>query len=162
MGAIPGTVVIVVAALVAQAPASPAPDFTLRTLAGDSVALSSFKGRPVFLNFWASWCDPCRGEMADIARAAAAHADQRLVVLAINLTDQEHLVDVRRFVAEVPMPFPVLLDSRGRVRKRYRLRGVPTSVFIDTLGVVQFVNPGPMSPEALQRGLSLILPRGEP
>jgi len=169
VGALPDHIVrslrvvcIVAATLATQAPASAAPDFTLTTLAGDSVALSSLKGRPVFLNFWATWCKPCRGEMADIITAYRAHTDQRLAVLAINLTDQEHVADVREFVAELQMPFPVLLDRKGKVRKSHRLRGVPTSVFIDTLGVVRFVNQGPIAPEAIQRGLSLILPKGEP
>ena len=153
---------VAAAALASQAPGSPAPDFTLTTLAGDTVTLSSLKGRPVFLNFWASWCAPCRAEMADIIDAYGAHTDQHLAVLAINLTDQEHMADVRRFVTELKMPFPVLLDRRGRVRKRYRLRGVPTSVFIDTLGVIRFVNPGPISAEKIQHGLQAILPQEEP
>jgi thiol-disulfide isomerase/thioredoxin len=135
---------IAAAALASQAPASAAPEFTLTTLAGDSVALSSMKGRPVFLNFWATWCTPCRGEMADIITAYRAHTDQRLAVFAINLTDQEHMADVGEFVAELQMPFPVLLDR------------------IDTLGFVRFVNQGPIAPEAIQRGLNLILPKGEP
>ena len=153
---------LIVATALAQAPDSAAPDFTLETLAGDSVTLSGLKGRPVFLNFWASWCEPCRGEMADIVRAQSAHAGQQLVVLAINLTDQEHMADVRRFVTEMRMPFPVLLDRRGRVRKKDRLRGVPSSVFIDAAGVVRFIVQGPIAPAAIDRGLSLILPKGEP
>ena len=153
---------VVAAVLVSQAPAAAAPDFTLTTLAGDSVTLSSLKGRPVFLDFWASWCKPCRGEMADIITAYRAHTDQRLAVLAINLTDQEHMADVRGFVAELQMPFPVLLDRKGKVRRSYRLRGVPTSVFIDTLGIVRLVNQGPIAPETIERGLTLILPKGEP
>jgi len=155
-------VTIVAAALASQAPASAAPDFTLATLVGDSVTLSSMKGRPVFLNFWATWCKPCRGEMADIIATYGAHSDEHLVVLAINLTDQEHMADVRRFVTELQMPFPVLLDRNGKVRKSYRLRGVPTSVFIDSLGVVRLVNPGPISTETLQRGLAQILAKEEP
>jgi len=157
----PHVILIVAAALASQATASPAPDFTLAALAGDSVSLASLKGRPVFLNFWASWCKPCRGEMADIIRSYSAHADQHLVVLAINLTDQEHMTDVRQFVNELQMPFPVLLDRKGKVRKAYRLRGVPTSVFIDTLGVVRFVNQGPITPDAMERGLRTILQWGK-
>jgi cytochrome c biogenesis protein CcmG/thiol:disulfide interchange protein DsbE len=149
---------IVVTALANQAPDSAAPDFTLKTLAGDSVTLSSLKGRPVFVNFWASWCVPCRAEMAEIIHAYGAHAQQRLVVLAVNLTDQEHMADVRRFVSELRMPFPVLLDRNGKVRKSYRLRGVPTSVFIDTLGIIRLVNRGPITRETIQRGLAEILP----
>jgi thiol-disulfide isomerase/thioredoxin len=141
-----------------QAPGTAAPDFTLKTLAGDTATLSSFQGRPVFLNFWATWCGPCRGEMEEIARAYRAHANEGLQVLAIDLTDQERkLNDVRKFVDELQMPFPVLLDEKGKVRKRYVLRGVPTSVFIDAQGVVRLVNPGPITSETIQRGLAEIL-----
>ena len=145
--------------LSSQAPGTAAPDFTLKTLAGNTATLSSFQGRPVFLNFWATWCGPCRTEMAEIARAYRAHANEGLQVLAIDLTDQERqLNDVRKFVDELQMPFPVLLDEKGKVRKRYVLRGVPTSVFIDARGVVRLVNPGPITNETIQRGLAEILP----
>ena len=152
------TLPIVARPLSAQAVGSPAPDFTLKTLAGGTANLSDYRGRPVFLNFWASWCKPCRGEMSDIIAAYDAHKDQRLQVLAINLTDQEHLSDARRFVDELHMPFPVLLDHKGKVRKSYALRGVPTSVFIDADGIVRLVNPGPITSETIQRGLAEILP----
>jgi len=142
----------------AQTLGSPAPDFTLKTLAGDTVRLSDYRGRPVFLNFWASWCTPCRGEMPEIITAYNAHRDARLTVLAINLTDQERMKDVRKFTDEFQMPFPVLLDQKGKARKSYALRGVPTSVFIDAQGVVRFVNPGPIANETIQRGLAEILP----
>ena len=142
-----------------QAPGSTAPDFTLKTLAGDTATLSHFQGRPVFLNFWATWCKPCRSEMEQIASAYRAHVDEGLQVFAIDLTDQERkLNDVRKFVEELQMPFPVLLDEKGKVRKRYALRGVPTSVFIDAGGVVRLVNPGPITSETIQRGLAEILP----
>lgn len=144
--------------LSAQTLGSPAPDFTLKTVAGGTASLSDYAGRPVFLNFWASWCTPCRGEMSDIIAAYDAHKDQHLQVLAINLTDQERMRDVRKFVGEFHMPFPVLLDEQGKVRERYALRGVPTSVFIDAHGVVRLVNPGPITSEAIQRGLAEILP----
>ncbi len=135
-----------------------APTFTLKTLAGPEVSLSDYKGLPVLINFWASWCKPCRGEMSDIVAAYQAHKDTGLEVLAINLTDQEGMKAVRKFVAEFQMPFPVLLDEQGRVRRLYGLIGVPTSVFIGSDGVVRVVNPGPITKETLERGLAAILP----
>ena len=142
----------------AQTLGSPAPDFTLKTLAGETASLSDYTGRPVFLSFWASWCKPCRGEMKDIIAAYDAHKNQHLQVLAINLTDQERMKDVRQFRDDFPMPFPVLLDEKGKVRKSYALRGVPTSVFIDARGIVRLVNPGPITSVTIQRGLAEILP----
>ena len=136
----------------------PAPDFGLAALQGGDVHLSQLRGRPVLINFWASWCGPCRTEMPEIVAAHAAHRAAGLEVLAVNLTDQERRKDVRRFVAEMSMVFPVLLDERGRVRRAYLLRGVPTTVFVDTAGVVRVIHPGPLTSEALAEGLSAILP----
>jgi len=135
-----------------------APQFTLKTLAGPGVSLSDYEGRPVLINFWASWCKPCRSEIPDLVAAYEAHKETGLQVLAINLTDQEGMKAVRKFVAEFQMPFPVLLDEQGRVRRLYALIGVPTSVFIGTDGVVRLVNPGPITKETLERGLAAILP----
>jgi peroxiredoxin len=96
--------------------------------------------------------------MSDIIAAYDAHKNEHLQVLAINLTDQERMADARRFADEFRMPFPVLLDEKGKVRKRYALRGVPTSVFIDAQGIVRLVNPGPITAKTIQRGLAEILP----
>ena len=90
-----------------------APDFSLKTLAGDTVTLSHLRGHPVFLNFWATWCKPCRGEMTDIIAAYDAHHPAGLEVVAINLTDQERMRDVRTFVHELGLPFPVLPRREG-------------------------------------------------
>jgi cytochrome c biogenesis protein CcmG/thiol:disulfide interchange protein DsbE len=136
----------------------PAPDFGLATLQGGEVHLSQLRDHPVLINFWASWCAPCRTEMPEIVAAYSAHRGAGLEVLAVNLTDQESRSDVRRFVAEMRMAFPVLLDERGRVRRAYQLRGVPTTVFVDTAGIVRAIHPGPLTSEALARGLGSILP----
>jgi thiol-disulfide isomerase/thioredoxin len=142
----------------AQTPGDTAPSFTLKTLAGSSDSLVQYRGHPVLVNFWATWCEPCKVEMPALVAAYQAHQVAGLVVLAINLTDQETSTkDVRKFVAEFQMPFPVLLDDRGKVRRRYALRGVPTSVFIGADGVVRAVNPGPITVEALQQHLAQVL-----
>jgi len=150
--------VAVASAVRAQTVGSTAPDFTMKTLAGDTAVLSKYRGRPVMLNFWASWCAPCRSEMHDIATAYQSHTSEGLAVLAINMTDQERMKDVRRFASELHIPFSILLDEKGTLRDRYGLLGIPTSVFIDTLGVVRMVHRGPIPTDALQHGLSLILP----
>jgi cytochrome c biogenesis protein CcmG, thiol:disulfide interchange protein DsbE len=145
--------------LFGQTPGNIAPAFTLKTLEGTPASLSDYAGRPVLINFWASWCRPCRSEMPSIIAAYRANQQAGLAVLAIDLTDQEGSTkDIRKFQTEFQMPFPVLLDARGKARKLYALRGVPTSVFIGADGVVRVVNPGPLSEAALQQHLSEILP----
>lgn len=147
------------APLTAQTPGDTAPGFTLKTLDGDTVSLSDFRGHPVLINFWGTWCPPCRDEMPLVVAAFRAHQDARLVVLAVDGRDQETSTRaVRNFVAEFQMPFPVPLDEKGTVRKRYKLRGLPTTVFIGADGVLRAVNIGPLSEAALQLHLGEILP----
>lgn len=141
-----------------QAPGQPAPEFELKSLEGRRTRLSEFRGRPVLVNFWASWCDPCRTEMPELVAAYEAHREAGLQVLAVNLRDQERERDVRRFVEEFRLPFPILLDARGAVRRRFRVRAIPTTVFIDTTGTLRLTHAGPLTAEALRRGLGEILP----
>jgi len=136
----------------------PAPEFTLKTLAGGQVSLSDYRGRPVLINFWASWCVPCRTEMPDIIAAYKAHRESGLEVLAIDNTQLDVIDDVRQFVATFQMPFPVLLDEQGEVALAYRILGLPTSVFVDGEGIVRAVNVGPMSAATIEKHLATILP----
>jgi cytochrome c biogenesis protein CcmG/thiol:disulfide interchange protein DsbE len=139
-----------------------APAINLDLLGGGQTSLGSLRGRPVLVNFWASWCVPCRQEMPELAAAWQAHRSRGLEVLAVNLTDQERLKDVEAFVAEFALPFPVLLDKRGRVRERYGLAALPATYFVDSLGVVRGVHAGPLTRTALEKGLALILASAAP
>ena len=128
----------------------PAPDFTLKALDGRDVALADFHGRPVLINFWASWCPPCQLEMPDLVRTYADRSADGLVVLAVNLTTQDTITNVRDFVKAFNLPFPVLLDETDTVsRDLYRLRGIPMSVFVDRAGVVSRVRIGATTGEQL-------------
>ncbi len=135
----------------------PSPLFELERLEGGRLTLGELRGRPVVINFWASWCKPCRTEMPDLIDAWRARAGA-IEILAVNLTDQENRKDVTRFVAKLRIPFPVLLDVRGKVRAMYSLVLLPTTVFVDSGGMVRTVHSGPLTTEALELGLGTILP----
>ncbi|MCC6611868.1 MAG: TlpA family protein disulfide reductase [Anaerolineae bacterium] len=135
----------------------PAPDFTLGTLHGGEVTLSDFQGQAVLINFWATWCVPCRFEMPELVRAYQAHSDEGFTILAVNLTDQDSLEDVREFVGEFDMTFPVLLDESGQVSTLYGLLGLPTTVFVNREGLVQRIHIGLMSPAQIVEFVGEIL-----
>jgi peroxiredoxin len=103
-------------------------DFTLSDLSGKKVSLSQYRGKVVFLNFWATWCPPCRAEMPSMERLYQKLKGQGLVVLAVDL--QEDLKSVQKFVAEHKLTFTVLLDSDGRVGTTYGARSIPTSYIV--------------------------------
>ncbi len=153
------TTALAAVSLRAQTPGDTAPALTLKTLAGSPDSLSGYKGHPVLINFWATWCVPCRDEMPRLVALYQKHQSAGLIILAIDLTEQEiSKKNVQHFVTEFQMPFPVLLDEKGKVFRRYKLHGLPTSVFIGPDGVVRAVNPGPITEAALQQHLAEILP----
>jgi peroxiredoxin len=128
-----------------------APDFSLTTLDGETVSLADFRGKVVLLNFWASWCPPCRSEMPAMERVYQDYANQGFVILAVNATQQDSPDAARQFVNEKGLTFPILLDTSGTVSALYRTRSLPTSFFIGADGIIdEVVIGGPMS-EALLR-----------
>ena len=136
----------------------PAPEINYKALDGSRVRLSELRGHPVVATFWGSWCPPCREEFPALETAYRRHHGTGLEVLAVNQTSQElREADVRRFIAEFPVSFPVLLDKVGSSNRTWRLIGLPTTVFIDSAGVVRQINWGPLPAGELDRGLSTIL-----
>ena len=118
-----------------------APDFLLERLDEGEVRLSDLRGRPVVLNFWATWCEPCRKEMPRFVEAYEKYRDEGLVILAVNL--QEGKSPVQRFADDYGMEFPIGIDRDGEVGDQYRLLGLPTTFFIGRDGVIDSVYNGP-------------------
>lgn len=119
-----------------------APDFSARTLEGASIRLSDLRGRAVIINFWATWCEPCRAEMPLLDDRAVALAERGLVVLGVNFDEPEE--SVRAFRDELGLSFPIVLDPGGQVQSLYRVIGYPTTYFVDAGGVIQAIHLGVM------------------
>jgi cytochrome c biogenesis protein CcmG/thiol:disulfide interchange protein DsbE len=129
-----------------------APAFTLNTLDGRKVSLSDFKGNVVLINFWATWCPPCKAEMPYIQAAYATYRDQGLVVLAIDSTsDQDEARAAGQFASANGLAFPVLADVRGEASQLYQVQALPTSFFMDRQGKIAWVVVGGPMAEALIR-----------
>jgi peroxiredoxin len=119
----------------AVAVGQPAPDFTLSDLQGRSYTLSQLRGKVVIVNFWATWCPPCRAEMPSMEKLHRELADQGLVMLAVNI-EKDGRRTVPRFLASSPHSFPVLLDEQEVVQKRYGVYKFPESFIIRKDGVI--------------------------
>jgi len=131
---------------------SPAPEIQLRTLDGETVSLSSYQGRPVLVNFWATWCGPCRVEMPEFQEAHREFGDD-LVILGVNATSQDN-GDIEGFVNGMGITFPILLDERGEALDAYQIFAMPTSVFIDRNGIIKEIYTGPINKAYIKSKLS--------
>jgi len=140
-------------------PGTAAPEIDLPTLDGKREKLSALKGRPVIITFWGTWCPPCREEFPEFVAARQRYRAAGLVVLAVNQRDQELSTKaVEDFVHEFGIDFPVVLDASGRTRRSFRLVGLPTTIFVDSAGVIRVVHPGPISRTELDAAIAVIAP----
>jgi peroxiredoxin len=133
-----------------------APAFALRDPEGNIRQLSDYRGRVVWINFWATWCGPCRRELPEIQRLADEFRDEGLVVLAVNF--QESAGTAVSFWEELDLDLPILLDSSGEVAEQYRTRNLPNNFFIDRDGVLRalrmgFLTEGEMREKLAEVGL---------
>jgi thiol-disulfide isomerase/thioredoxin len=117
-----------------KVPAKAAPDFTLSNTDGQQVSLTQFRGKVVFLNFWATWCIPCREEMPALERLHQAYQTQGLAIVSIDL--KESAEQVKAFFAKHNLSFPALLDQNGTVFRDYLVAGMPTTYLIDRDGTM--------------------------
>lgn len=127
---------------------APAFGFTLKDLQGQSLSLRDLRGKKVMLNFWATWCGPCRIEIPSMVKLYDEFHSRGFEILAVNL--REDSAKVAQFVKQSDMRFPILLDKGGIVATNYFVRGIPTSVFVDDEGIIQNVHVGTMSESVMR------------
>ncbi len=135
-----------------------APPFFLADPAGQQFGLAGLRGKPVVVNFWATWCPPCRAEMPAIERYYQQYKLQGLVVLGVNATDQDYPLNIVPFAQQYGLAFPILLDETGQVSRQYEVRSLPSTYFINRDGTIaEVVIGGPMSDAILRSYISEIL-----
>ena len=133
-----------------------APNFTIYDGNGNAVRLSDFKGKPVILNFWASWCTPCKKEMPDFNEKYLEYGDE-IQFLMIDFAKDDNIEDAKAYVAEMEFAFPIYFDTYGDAAKTYGVIGFPTTVFIDSDGYIMDSYRGTISEERLLSGINKIL-----
>ncbi len=129
-----------------------APDFKLLGLNGEEASLSDFRGRPVVVNFWTTWCTECRTEVPELERLHQRRGDS-VVVLGVNMREPESVI--RPFLDELGATYPVLLDRDKKVAKAYRVTGVPETWIVSAEGVALHRFIGPVSAAQLEQALNV-------
>jgi thiol-disulfide isomerase/thioredoxin len=131
------------------------PGFTLYDLGDEAVSLSELKGKPVFINFWASWCGPCQEEMPLIQSIYERQAGQPQPAVILTINIGESLSTAENFMQEKGLSFPVLLDIEQSVAGDYNIRSIPTTLFIDSEGTTREIKIGAFtSVVQIERGLA--------
>jgi len=133
-----------------------APDFTLPTLDGGAVTLSQLRGHPIIINFWASWCVPCRAEAPELQRAHEQYRAQGLIILGMNDTSTDTRDNASAFVKEFHLDYAIPMDEKGEVSNLYRVPGLPTTFFVDAQGVIRNLIMGQLNRADLEGGIEMI------
>lgn len=135
-----------------------APDFSLKDLNGQTVKLSDFRGKPVYINFWASWCPPCREEMPELVKFYEKNKG-KVVVLTIDIIFNDKLDEVRKLLQANNATYPVLLDEdpKNGAAYNYAITGIPEHFFIDKNGIIRDTAKGPMTLKMLEASLQKAL-----
>jgi cytochrome c biogenesis protein CcmG/thiol:disulfide interchange protein DsbE len=132
-----------------------APNFQVQGLDGKTLQLSDFRGRPVWITFWATWCPPCRAENPDIQEVYAANQGQGLVVLALSIG--EDAGTVRGYVQRTGLTYAIGLDQTTEIAARYRIVGIPTHFFVDKNGIIRELRIGSMSKKTMEKNVKEIM-----
>ena len=133
----------------------PAPDFTLPGLGDTSVHLSDYRGKVVLINFWGTWCEPCKDETPALQAAYQRLREQGLVIIGVDLRNQERageqgVADVRNFTARYGVTYPIALDLAGETGRAFQIYPIPTSYFIDRDGAIRYVRAGPLAADEIE------------
>jgi peroxiredoxin len=129
-----------------------APDFKLTTLKGEPVKLSDYKGKKVILNFWATWCPPCKAEMPQMQNFYEREKDNGINILAVNLTKMENgKAAIKKFANDYHLTFKIALDEEGTIGLQYQASTIPTSYIIDSNGVITKKIVGPMDEGMMEK-----------
>ncbi len=132
-------------------------DFTLPDFSGKTQRLADYRGRPVLVNLWASWCPPCRAEMPDLVAFYQQHQSEGLVMLAVDSADTRE--KAQAFMRNQPMPFSVLYDPKGKVMDAFGVQGLPSTFLIDGEGKILFAWTGQITPGLLASRVVPLLQR---
>ncbi|MBU2955418.1 TlpA family protein disulfide reductase [Marinobacter sp. F3R08] len=138
--AIAGTLACMSPLVAAEAINVPAPDFTLESRSGENLRLEEHRGEVVMLNFWASWCGPCRQEMPLMDELYSQYKDLGFTILAVNV--DENRAEAHRFLEKVPVNYPILYDPESSVSELYEVQAMPTTVMIDRDGNARYLHYG--------------------
>ncbi|UCC55055.1 MAG: TlpA family protein disulfide reductase [Gammaproteobacteria bacterium] len=122
--------------LAAIPPGTPAPDFVLQDTEGKTHRLSDYRGKPVIINFWATWCPPCREEIPSMNRAWHVLEKEGIAMLAVNMGEDEDTIFI--FTADYPADFPILMDRDGAVIEQWPVKGLPTTYIIAPDGTIAY------------------------
>ncbi|MCX7838915.1 MAG: TlpA family protein disulfide reductase [Anaerolineae bacterium] len=134
-----------------------APEIDLPTVTGERIVLSQLVGKPVVVNFWATWCPPCRAEFPAFVRKYKQYQDQGLVIIGVNTQDTNSDEGIRTFMQNTLVNFPIVRDPTERVTRAYNVRGLPTTVFIDRQGIIrEIIVGGPLDDTQLDEKIAKI------
>jgi peroxiredoxin len=126
----------------------PAPDFTLEDLDGNVVRLNDLQSKVVFINFWATWCPPCRAEMPEIEALHQEYKDEGVVVIGVAISEPENTV--RQYIQQGGFNWTIVLDKTGEVASDYQITAIPVSYFLDKEGIIRAVNVGAMTKSEME------------
>ncbi len=134
-----------------------APNFSLKALDGQTYSLQSLNGKPVVINFWASWCGPCKIEAPELVRLYDKYK-ARIEIYAVNVTASDSIEGAKAFAQDYVFQFPVLIDEKGEVAQKYAIRPIPTTLFVNSEGIIIEQVIGLVDPQTMESKFRRLLP----